>query len=68
MCVCVYVHVCMYMYVCMYVYLFVCSTVYDVCTCMCVYRLAGIYREVKFSWFSWLRGEPRNFYPQNSNA
>ena len=20
----------------------------------------------KFSWFSWLRGEPRNFYPRNS--
>ena len=32
------------------------------------YRIAGIFQRVKFSWFSWLRGEPRNFYPQNSTA
>ena len=27
------------------------------------YRIAGIFRGVKFSWFSWLRGEPRNLPP-----
>ena len=32
------------------------------------YRIAGNFRGVKFQCFSWLRGEPRNFYPQNSTA
>ena len=34
----------------------------------CNYRIAGIFRGVKFLWFSWLRGVPRNFYPRNSTA
>ena len=27
------------------------------------YCIADIFRGVKFSWFSWLRGEPRKFLP-----
>ena len=27
-----------------------------------LYRIVGIFQGVKFSWVSWLRGEPRNFY------
>ena len=28
------------------------------------YRIAGIFRGVKSSWFSWLSSEPRNIYPR----
>ena len=30
------------------------------------YRIAGIFRGVIFSWFSWSRGEPRNIYPRKT--
>ena len=30
------------------------------------YRIAGIFRGVIFSWFSWSRGEPRNVYPRTT--
>ena len=39
-----------------------------VCVRMYRYCIAGIFREVKFLWFSWLRGEPRSFYPRNSTT
>ena len=29
---------------------------------------SGYFGGVKFSWFSWLRGEQRNFYPWNSTT
>ena len=28
------------------------------------YRIAGNFRGVKISWFSWLSSEPRNIYPR----
>ena len=31
-----------------------------------IYRIAGIFRGVIFSWFSWSRGEPRNIYPRKT--
>ena len=34
---------------------------YNMIVHVCVYRIAGIFQAVKFSWFSWLRGEPQNF-------
>ena len=34
--------------------------------CISIYRIAGIFRGVIFSWFSWSRGEPRNIYPRKT--
>ena len=31
-----------------------------------IYRIAGIFRGVIFSWFSWSRGEPRNICTRKS--
>ena len=33
---------------------------------VCMYRIAGTFRGVIFSWFSWSRGEPQNIYPRKT--
>ena len=47
------------------------SHTYDLCYSTvwyssCIYRIAGIFRGVIFSWFSWSRGEPRNICTRKS--